>query len=239
MAPAGDWSFPFDVLRTAPIRRQVFLGGDALTCRTSPLRPTGISSGGADRIEQQEYRQETDNKCKVDADEEFHVAIPLAGRAPLKRVPQFTGFMSEVLTGNYLLLAFEHVLSSRLLFLRDSFAKRKDVIKATHYDQPIRNSWAGHHHLANGICCEQFVLRAGSYDEDIPILARQINLAIGGNGRCRKGAAFTTKSLLVKSLTGIRIVGRHDALIRARVEYVNVNYGRRHIRTATLFAPGN
>src|SRR2546427_12611378 len=131
-------------------------------------------------------------------------------------------------------------LSSRVrsfTFRRRPLAEGEEVIDSAHNYQPVGDGRRRHHHLADGVCGQQLVLWSGFDDENITILARQINLPIRGYWRTRECATLAAESLLISALPGLRIVGCEHALVRAGIKVTAVDNGRRHVRPAALLTP--
>src|SRR5882762_1934103 len=109
-----------------------------------------------------------------------------------------------------------------LTFHCRALAKGEEVIDSAHNYQPVGDGRRRHHHFTDGVCGQQLVLCSGFDNENITILARQINLPVRGYWRTREGATLAADTLLISALPGLRIVGCKHSLVRAGIKVIAV-----------------
>src|SRR5215212_2897293 len=131
--------------------------------------------------------------------------------------------------------------ASSLLGLLNGLGRRlgdgEDVVDAADDEHAVADGGRRHQDFAHRVYREQLVLRPRLDDEDLSVLARKVELAVGGDGRGGERAAAVGEALLVDALAGRRPVGGQHPVVRERVEQVAVDDRRRHVRAAARLAP--
>lgn len=94
----------------------------------------------------------------------------------------------------------------------------EQLILRSNEHHAIRNGRRSHQRLADSIRARMLELRTSLHNEDVSVLARQIDPSIGSHRRCAEAAALMRDAFEVLLLTGRQIVTSQDALVLQNVK---------------------
>ncbi len=84
----------------------------------------------------------------------------------------------------------------------------EDMFHAPDHKHTVGNCRGPHDYLADGICGDKLILRPSLYNMYFTIFARQIDSAIGSDGRGTVRAAFAGNPLLINPVAGPDVICR-------------------------------